>query len=419
MRDEDAEREQQQQRAEGAGGGVVELRTSDVEVNLRGDDVEAAAQNQRVTEVGERLHEHQQEGVGERRAQQREDNLEEGLEAAGAQRIRGFFNRGVNGFQRAVQNHEGERGEGENLRDGDAVEAVEPVAVGDAEPFGEIAGAAEHQRDAKADDKRRRDNRQNGENLANEGGAARDAGGVKGEGEAENGGHQANEAGEHQRVADDAQNVILAEDAQHLLRVKNAVLIKHRDENRASREDDKERNQEDDDEQRGDDELVALQHLEPGKRERGDGNQRQREANHRITERDVRQLGADQRYQRDGGGECQLALGARRRWQLEQRKKGKRQQRREPQRAQIERRPAHCREALLCRRLKNAVIEGKRGQKRIAEQRQRDPKSGLVRPSQKNFHKKYRLKTGYVVGWGLPHHKIRIYCNGGSRPTLH
>ena len=258
LRDEDAEREEEQERAEGTGRGVIELRTGDVEVNLGGDDVEAAAQNQRVTEVGERLHEHQQEGVGERRAQQREDNLEEGLEAAGAQRIRGFFNRGVNGFQRAVQNHEGERGEGENLRDGDAVEAVEPVAVGDAEPFGEIAGTAEHQRYPEADDKRRRHNRQNGKNLADKGGAARDAGGVKGEGEAENGGHQANEAGEHQRVADNAQNVTLAEDAQDLLRMKNAVLIKHRNKNRAGREDDKERNQEDDDEQRGDDELVAL-----------------------------------------------------------------------------------------------------------------------------------------------------------------
>ena len=325
----------------------------------------------------------------------------------------------MNGFQRAVQNHEGERGEGENLRDGDAVEAVEPVAVGDAEPFGEIAGAAEHQRDAKADDKRRRHNRQNGENLADEGGAARDAGGVKGEGEAKNGGHQADEAGEHQRVGDDAQNVILAEDAQHLLRVKNAVLIKHRDENRAGREDNKERNQQDDDEQRSDDELVALKHLELGEGEGGNGNERQREANRRVTERNVRQLGADECGEGNGGGECQLALGARRRWQLEQRKKGKRQQRREPQRAQIERGPAHRGETLVRSGLKNAVIEGKRGQQRIAQQRYCHPKNGLVRPSQKNFHKKIPAENRIRCRVGIAHHKIRIYCNGGSRPTLH
>ena len=71
---------------------------------------------------------------------------------------------GLTALQHADQDQEGDRREGQHLRDGDAGHAVDPAAARNAEmhrhQIGDDAGAAEQQDQRQADDEGRRDDRQ-------------------------------------------------------------------------------------------------------------------------------------------------------------------------------------------------------------------------------------------------------------------
>ena len=89
--------------------------------------------------------------------------------AAGAQRLRRLLQAGRDALHHAAHDHEGDRREGEGLRQPHAEPAVEPARRRDAEgPLQQLvddAGAAEQQDQAQADDERRRDDRQQRQHL--------------------------------------------------------------------------------------------------------------------------------------------------------------------------------------------------------------------------------------------------------------
>jgi hypothetical protein len=72
--------------------------------------------DQRVAEVGHALDEADQEGVGQPRLHQRQVTVRKVCQRAGAQRLRGLFQRGADALHDAAHDHEGDRREGEQLR---------------------------------------------------------------------------------------------------------------------------------------------------------------------------------------------------------------------------------------------------------------------------------------------------------------
>ncbi|MNP45243.1 hypothetical protein D3C76_1391490 [compost metagenome] len=103
---EHQQREHQQHHAQRTGCLIIKLRTGNVEVDLRGQYVEVAAEDQRVTEVRQRLNNDDQERVGQCRFQQRHKHLGKGLEAVGAQRVGRLFQRRMDGLDRPIEDHE-------------------------------------------------------------------------------------------------------------------------------------------------------------------------------------------------------------------------------------------------------------------------------------------------------------------------
>ena len=65
------------------------------------------------------------------------DTVTEGLPAIGAQRLRGLLHRRADAFDDADHDQEGDRREGEHLRDQQAGQAVDPARRLHAEEFGE------------------------------------------------------------------------------------------------------------------------------------------------------------------------------------------------------------------------------------------------------------------------------------------
>jgi hypothetical protein len=122
--------------------GVAEVvaRADDGEEDLGRQHLVAAAQHDRVAEIGEALDEGEQEGRREAGAQQRPCHGAEGLESPRAEGARGFLERRVDRLERAEQHEEGDRREGQHLRDQDAGQAVDPAARPHAEEVGDETG---------------------------------------------------------------------------------------------------------------------------------------------------------------------------------------------------------------------------------------------------------------------------------------
>ena len=119
---------------------LVVLRADDGEEDLRRQHVEIAAEHQRIAEIGHALDEAEQEGVGEAGPHQRQRHRPEGLPAVGAQRLRGFLHRRADAFDDADQHQEGDRREGEHLRDQQPGQAVDPARRLHVEQSGECLG---------------------------------------------------------------------------------------------------------------------------------------------------------------------------------------------------------------------------------------------------------------------------------------
>ena len=127
------EREPEQHRGQHRSAARVVLRAGDGEEDLRRQHVVVAGEHDRVAEVGEALDEAEQERGRERRPQQRPGHRPEHAAARGAQRLRRFLERGADRAERAVQDHERDRREREELRDRHAGQAVDPARARNAE----------------------------------------------------------------------------------------------------------------------------------------------------------------------------------------------------------------------------------------------------------------------------------------------
>ena len=127
------------------------------------------ADHNRVAEVGNAFDETDEKGVGQSRLEQWQSDSEESLLAVGVQDLRGFFKAWCQSLYDTAHDHEGDRREGEQLRDPGAEEAVEPACRRDIESVFEKLvddpGAPEEQDQAEAHDEWWRDDRQQGDDA--------------------------------------------------------------------------------------------------------------------------------------------------------------------------------------------------------------------------------------------------------------
>ena len=257
----------------GGAGGVV-LRADDGKEDLGRQHAARPAKDQRVAEIGHRLDEPDQEGIGEARRHQRQRDLAERPPAVGAQRLARLFHRGADTIDDPDQDQEGDRREGQHLGDPDARQAVKPAAKlkprQRLDPLRHHARPAQHHRQGKADDEGRGDDRQDGQQaerfLEGKGGARGDQ--SKGEAQCRGpgGGADRQEEGAPRdaaiaaRQAGQRPDLRVDDVARHALGREGAVeILKRASEHRQERVEDEGRDQRD---QKGDgpkDEGVALQ----------------------------------------------------------------------------------------------------------------------------------------------------------------
>ena len=169
LQGEGAEREDEQDQRQRRRLALVELRTDDGEEDFGRQHAEVTAQDNGIAEVGDRLDEGHQPGVGEARQHQGPADGAKGLPAVGAQRLRRLLERGADALHDADQDQEGDRRKREDLRQQHPLQAVDPARLRNAEGVFEKLvdhpGAAEEQDQAEADDERRGDDRQHGEHA--------------------------------------------------------------------------------------------------------------------------------------------------------------------------------------------------------------------------------------------------------------
>ena len=169
LQPEGDDREAEQHRGQHGGATRVVLRAGDREEDLGRQHLEIAGEHDRIAEVGETFDESQQERIGERRTQERPGHRAEHAAARCAQRLRGLFQRGAHRGERAVQDHEGDRRERQELRERHAGQPVDPARAGDAErgiePARDEAGPSEQHDERQRDHERRRDDRQDRHHL--------------------------------------------------------------------------------------------------------------------------------------------------------------------------------------------------------------------------------------------------------------
>ena len=127
LRIEGAQREHQQHERQDRRQRLVVLGADDGEEYLGRQHVEIAAEHQRVAEIGHALDEAEQEGVGEARPHQRQRYRPERLPAVGAQGLRRLLHRRADAFDDADQHQEGDRREGQHLRDQQPGQAIDPA----------------------------------------------------------------------------------------------------------------------------------------------------------------------------------------------------------------------------------------------------------------------------------------------------
>ena len=189
-----------------------------------------AAKHQRIAEIRHALDKADEERIGETGFHQRQRHPPEGAPAVGAQRLRGFFHRRADAFNHADQHQERDGREGKNLRDPDAGHAIKPAARLNAEeigkPLGDDTGTAEKQRQGKADDERRCDDRQNRQKpqALLEGKAG--AGGDQREAETEHGRTESGHQGKKQRPPGNATTLF----AHHAAKAPDAGILNIADE---------------------------------------------------------------------------------------------------------------------------------------------------------------------------------------------
>ncbi len=154
---------QEHHRQHRCAAGVV-LRPCDSEKCLGGEHLEVAREHDRIGKIGKALHEAQQECVGQRRPQERPSDRAEHAGARGAQGLCRLLEGRADGHQRAVEKHERDRRERQQLRQRDSGQAVDPARPGNAEPGVEPAsnetGAPEQHDDRQCDHEWRRHDRQ-------------------------------------------------------------------------------------------------------------------------------------------------------------------------------------------------------------------------------------------------------------------
>ena len=273
LHEERRKREAQEHDREHGGAALVVRGADDGEEDLRRQHLEIAAEHERVAEIRHALDEAEQEGVGEPRPHQRQRDGAERRPALRPQGLRRLLERGADALHDADQDQEGDRREGEELRDEDAGQAVDPARARHAEPLRQRrrrrAGAAEEQDQRQADDERRGDDRQHRQDpqraLVAEIRPRRD----EREGEAEHGRPDADQHGEEERVPGDPAAQAAAEAVEPPDRALDelgeerrrgeaaGIVLEGAGEDRRHREEHEDRDQRDDEGDRGDDEDIA------------------------------------------------------------------------------------------------------------------------------------------------------------------
>ena len=161
---EGEEREAEQDDRQHGRASLVVRRADHREEDLGRQDLVIAAEHERIAEIGHALDEAEQEGVGEAGPHERQRHGAEGRPALRAKRLRGFLQRRADALHDADQHQEGDRREGEELRDEDSRQAVDPARARHVEPFEEQgrkgARAPEQKDQREADHEGRRDDRQ-------------------------------------------------------------------------------------------------------------------------------------------------------------------------------------------------------------------------------------------------------------------
>ncbi|MNS64726.1 hypothetical protein D3C72_978640 [compost metagenome] len=280
---EGRKREAQQDDRQNRGAGRIILRADDGKEDFRRQNTMRAAEHQRIAEIRHALDEADQEGIGETGLHQRQRHPPESAPAVGTQRLRGLFHRRADTFNHADQHQKRDGREGKDLRNPDAGHAIKPAARFDTEeigkPFGDDAGATEKQRQSKADDERRRDDRQNRQKpQALLEGKAR-AGGDQCKAKAEHSRTEGRHQGQEQRAprdtatlfthyATEAPDAGILDIADEAIGVEGAVeILNGRNQHAADRIEDKNRDEENQNGNGADDEGVALHDAAFGKAE--------------------------------------------------------------------------------------------------------------------------------------------------------
>ena len=197
------DREAEQHRGQHRGTPRVVLRAGDGEEDLGREHFVVSGEHDRVAEVGEAFDESQQERIGERGPQERPGHGAENAPSRRAQRLRRLFQCGTHRGECAVQDHERDRRERQELRQRHAGQSVDPARAGDAEcaqPPRDEAGPSEQHDQRERDHERRRDDRQDRHHFEKAGEALPAALHDQRQHEAEKGRQHADDDGEHRRI---------------------------------------------------------------------------------------------------------------------------------------------------------------------------------------------------------------------------
>ena len=164
LNQEQHQRQAQQHHGHGAGARLV-VSAGDLQVDGGGQRVVAAADHHGVGEVGHGFDERDQKRVAKARQHQGQGHGGEDLPPAGPHVPAGFFQRRVDVFQKALEHHVAYGEEGQNLHDGNAVQAVDVAVIDVQQAAGDETAAAEEQDHAQAQHEGRRDHGQHTDHI--------------------------------------------------------------------------------------------------------------------------------------------------------------------------------------------------------------------------------------------------------------
>ena len=148
---------------------MVVLGTDNGKENFCREHAELPAHNNGVAEISHALNETDQEGIGQTGLEQRQSHRHKGAMRISAQGLGRLFQRRRNALHHAAHDHEGNGRERKRLRNPHAKPTIEPTRGLDAKsPFQALIDhtcTAKQQNQTKANDERRRDDRQHGQNI--------------------------------------------------------------------------------------------------------------------------------------------------------------------------------------------------------------------------------------------------------------